>query len=89
MGEYRGGAHATKDKVYTKGRFNDYVIEYKGIIRDAWYHFRKRVQSFVGCTNVPLDEAQENCMWAVDDNRLSMAVKTGLSINVDEEFLVA
>ena len=35
VSEYKGGANLTNDKVYKNGSFNEYIIDYKDMLRDA------------------------------------------------------
>ena len=44
IGEYNGGGMLTLDKIHKGGRFNDYILIYKGLIKDAWDHTRGRIQ---------------------------------------------
>ena len=50
VGEYSGGGSLTLEKINKKGRCNDYVIIFKGLIKDAWDHIRGRVQWRAGYT---------------------------------------
>ena len=89
VGEYKGGTTLTEDKVHAPGRNRDYAIIHGGLLRDAWDHIRKRVQSLVPYTHDPLDQALENCMWWVENHKLYMDHKPGSIIEVDDKFLVA
>jgi hypothetical protein len=89
VGEYKGGTTLTEDRVYAPGRNRDYAIIHGGLLRDAWDHIRKRVQSLVPYTNDPLDAALENSMWWVENQKLYMDHKPGSIIEVDGEFLIA